>query len=51
MKTYREHMQDELRSRVYNALAEIVFETEADEEDMEKALEWFQIRFWEDDEY
>lgn len=51
MKTYREYMQDELKSRVYNALAEIIFETNADQEDMEQALEWFQIKFFEDEEY
>lgn len=40
--------QNEIRNRVYDALAEIIFETGADQEDMEKALDWFQDRFFGD---
>lgn len=40
----------DIRSEVYNALAEIVFKSGASKEDMEQAIEWFQIRFWEEEE-
>lgn len=38
-----------IKSEVYNALAEIMFETGASKEDMDKAIEWFQIKFYEDE--
>lgn len=38
----------EIRSQVYNALANIMFETKANKEDMDDAIEWFQMHFWED---
>lgn len=38
----------DIRSEVYNALAEIMFKTGASKEDMDKAIEWFQIKFYED---
>lgn len=37
----------DIRSEVYNALADIMFETGANKEDMDKAIEWFQIKFYE----
>ena len=37
----------DIRSKVYDALAEIMFETGASEEDMDQAIEWFQIHFYE----
>jgi hypothetical protein len=37
----------DIRSEVYNALADIMFETGASKEDMDKAIEWFQIKFYE----
>lgn len=39
----------DIRSEVYNALAEIMFKTGASKEDMDKATEWFQIKFYEDE--
>lgn len=39
----------DIRSEVYNALAEIMFKTGASKEDMDKAIEWFQIKFYEDE--
>lgn len=39
----------DIRSEVYNALADIMFETGASKEDMDKAIEWFQIKFYEDE--
>lgn len=37
----------DIRSEVYNALGEIMFKTGASKEDMDKAIEWFQIKFYE----
>lgn len=42
-----------INSEVYNALAEIMFQAEVKgeevtKEDMQKALDWFMKRFWED---
>lgn len=39
----------DIRSEVYNALADIMFETGASKEDMDKAIEWFQFKFYEDE--
>lgn len=36
----------DIRSEVYNALANIMFETKASKEDMDRALEWFTLRFY-----
>lgn len=36
----------DIRSEVYNALADIMFKTGASKEDMDKALEWFTLRFY-----
>lgn len=38
----------DIRSEVYNALSEIMFKTGASKEDMNQAIEWFQIKFYED---
>lgn len=40
----------DIKSEVYNALAEIVFKTGASKEDMDQALEWFQIHFYDEEE-
>lgn len=40
----------DIRSEVYNALAEIMFKTGATKDDMDEALEWFQIKFYECEE-
>lgn len=42
-------MKEDIKSKVYNALADIVFETNASEEEMNQAIEFFQIKFFEDD--
>ena len=39
----------DIRSEVYNALADIMFETGATKEEMNAAIEWFQIKFYEDE--
>lgn len=39
----------DIRSEVYNALSEIMFKTGASKEDMNQAIEWFQIKFYEDE--
>ena len=44
---YDEYRNDEVRSAVYNALAQISFELDASEEEMNQAIEWFQIKFYE----
>lgn len=46
---YKTWRQDKIRSEVYNALANIMFENEGTKEDMDKAIEWFQIKFYEDE--
>ena len=45
-------MKKDIRNEVYNALSNIMFETEATEEDMNEAIEWFKSKFFvtEDDE-
>lgn len=40
----------DIRSEVYNALAEIMFKTGANQKDMDEAIEWFQTHFYEDEE-
>lgn len=42
----------DIRSEVYNALADIMFRQagKATKADMEQAIEWFETHFW-DDEY
>lgn len=50
MKDYKTWKQDKIRSEVYNALAQIAFEYDADKEDMDKALKWFNDKFYDDDE-
>lgn len=47
-------MPKDIRSEVYNALADIMYKTGATRPDMEQAIEWFSLRFWDDeweDEY
>lgn len=48
-KDYKTWKQGEMRSKVYNALAEIMFEYDANKEDMDQAIEWFNIKFYEDE--
>ena len=38
-----------IKSEVYNALAEIMFKTGATKEKMDEAIKWFQIKFYEDE--
>ena len=40
----------ELRTRVYMALADIMFETGASHKELDDALAWFNRKFWEDEE-
>lgn len=40
----------DIKSEVYNALANIMFETGASEEDMNEAIEWFNRKFYESEE-
>ena len=47
-KTFDEQ-KDKVRGAVYEALAQIAFELDASEEDMEYAINWFQSRFYEDE--
>lgn len=41
----------DIRSEVYNALADIMFRQacKATKADMEQAIEWFEIHFWDDE--
>lgn len=41
---------NEIRSEVYEALANIMFENEGTKEDMDKALKWFNDKFYEYEE-
>lgn len=50
MKDYNTWKQDEIRSKVYTALAQISFEHDARQEDMDEALKWFNDKFYEDEE-
>lgn len=49
-KDYKTWKQDEMRSKVYDALSEIMFEYDGEKEDMDKALKWFNDKFYEYDE-
>lgn len=49
-KDYKTWKQDQIRSEVYKALAQISFEHDASKEDIDKALEWFNDKFYEYDE-
>ena len=40
--------REDIRCKVYNALANIMYETESSREDMDYALRWFSQKFWED---
>ena len=48
MRDYKEWKQSQVTRAVYNALADVSRELDADEEEMNKAIEWFQIKFYED---
>ena len=49
-----QEMREELRSRMYNALADVAFDMENEEgvsvteKDMQESFEWFLIHFFED---
>lgn len=49
-KDYKTWKQDEIRRKVYDVLAQIMFEHEGTKEDMDKALKWFNNKFYEDEE-
>lgn len=40
----------DIRNEVYNALADIMFKTKATEKDMQEAIEWFEVHFFECEE-
>jgi len=44
-KTYNEWKEDQLKSRVYNALVEIVNDLDATEEELTHAFEWFILHY------
>lgn len=46
MRNYDDYSMETIKSRVYNALAEISFEEDASEDQMTRAIEWFQIHFY-----
>lgn len=48
MKTFNEYQLAEVKSAVYNALAQISMEQDASQEEMEAAIEWFVVHFYED---
>ena len=50
MKDYNTWKQDKIRSEVYKALAQISFEHDASQEDMDKALKWSNDKFYEYEE-
>lgn len=39
----------DIRSEVYNALAEIMYSRKATKADMDIAIEWFDLHFWDDE--
>ena len=39
----------DIRSEVYNALADVMFETGATKDDLNAALQFFWKKFWEED--
>lgn len=49
-KDYSTWKQYKIRSEVYEALAQIMFENDGTKEDMDKALKWFNDKFYEYDE-
>lgn len=54
MANYKEWLQSEIKSKVYNALSDVAFDyPDVDSEELKKqmdqAIEWFQIKFWEDE--
>lgn len=49
-KDYKTWKQEQIRSEVYKALAQISFEHDADKEDMDKAIKWFNDKFYEYEE-
>lgn len=47
-----DYLKEDLRSDVYNALSDVVFKyhnkgVNLTEDEMDEAIEWFQLRFWE----
>lgn len=50
MKTYNEYKMDKIKSAVYNALAQLSMEQDASQEELEMAIEWFMILFYENKE-
>ena len=48
MRTYDDFIASNIRSKVYNALAEISFEEDASENEMEMAIDWFLVHFYEE---
>ena len=38
----------DIQSEVYNALSDIMFKSGASKEDMEQAIEWFEIHFFDE---
>ena len=51
MSTYNEWKQDQVRREVYEVLAQIMFEHDATKEEMDRALKWFNDKFYEDDSF
>lgn len=49
--TADEKRRDEVMHQVYNALANIVLDTQATKKDMDFALDWFNTHFYESDDY
>ena len=55
MANYKEWLQSEIRSKVYNALSDVAIDyADVDSEELKKqmdlAIEWFQIKYWENEE-
>lgn len=48
MKTYNDYKNDEVKSAVYNALAQVSMEHDASQEEMQAAIDWFVVHFYED---
>ena len=49
-KNYNEYKMEKVRRAVYHALAQISNELDASQEEMDMAIDWFQVRFYEDEE-
>lgn len=45
----KDYKTDKIRSEVYEALANIMFENDGTKEDMDKALKWFDDKFYEEE--